>query len=127
MACPMIWDPGGQVDLQKGTFPQVSCTSTTFWSCWCSCSCSHSHSHSYSTSCSHSHFCFCFCHRYHYRSSYCFCFCSYFIAILILISNLINLLLASRLGHKRKEKTRSITCRTNRANEANKMFIIWLC
>ena len=31
---------------------------------------------------------------------------------------------ASRLGHERKEKTRSITCRTDRANEANKMFII---
>ena len=28
----------------------------------------------------------------------------------------------------RKEKKRgSITCRTDRANEANKMFIIWLC
>ena len=30
---------------------------------------------------------------------------------------------ASRLGHKRKEKTRSITCRTDRANEANKRYI----
>ena len=29
---------------------------------------------------------------------------------------------ASRLGHKRKEKTRSITCRTDRANEANKRY-----
>ena len=27
----------------------------------------------------------------------------------------------------RKEKRGSITCRTDRANEANKMFIIWLC
>ena len=27
----------------------------------------------------------------------------------------------------RKEKTESITCRTDQANEANKMFIIWLC
>ena len=30
---------------------------------------------------------------------------------------------ASRLGHKRKEKTRSITCRTDRANEANKRYL----
>ena len=32
----------------------------------------------------------------------------------------------SRLGHKRKEKTRSITCRTDRANEANKRYLL-LC
>ena len=31
---------------------------------------------------------------------------------------------ASRLGHKRKEKTRSITCRTDRANEANKRYVL---
>ena len=31
---------------------------------------------------------------------------------------------ASRLGHKRKKKTRSITSRLDWANEANKMFII---
>ena len=32
-------------------------------------------------------------------------------------------------GHANKEgkKRRSTTCRTDRANEANKMFIIWLC
>ena len=36
---------------------------------------------------------------------------------------------AKRAGHKNKEgkKRGSITCRTDRANEANKMFIIWLC
>ena len=32
---------------------------------------------------------------------------------------------ASRLGHKRKEKTRSITYRTDRANEANKRYILY--
>ena len=31
---------------------------------------------------------------------------------------------AKRLGHKRKEKTRSTTCRTDRANEANKRYVI---
>ena len=30
---------------------------------------------------------------------------------------------APRLGHKRKEKTRSITCHTDRANEANKRYL----
>ena len=36
---------------------------------------------------------------------------------------------AKRAGHENKEgkKQGSITCRTDRANEANKMFIIWLC
>ena len=34
---------------------------------------------------------------------------------------------SARAMKTRKEKTRSITCRTDRANEANKMFIIWLC
>ena len=33
---------------------------------------------------------------------------------------------ASCLGYKRKEKTRSITCRTERANEANKRYLITL-
>ena len=33
---------------------------------------------------------------------------------------------ASRLGHKRKEKTRSITCPTDRANEANKRLVLLL-
>ena len=63
----------------------------------------------------------------------------------IINSHIINILLASvcsvrtasygspffpSLGHKRKEKTRSITCLTDRANEANKRYIvvahIWL-
>ena len=37
--------------------------------------------------------------------------------------------IAKRVGHENKEgkKRGSITCRTDRANEANKMFIIWLC
>ena len=30
---------------------------------------------------------------------------------------------ASRLGHNRKGKTRSITCRTDRANEANERYV----
>ena len=30
---------------------------------------------------------------------------------------------ARRLSHKRKEKTRSITCRRDRANEANKRYL----
>ena len=35
---------------------------------------------------------------------------------------------STRAMKTRKEKKRgSITCRTDRANEANKMFIIWLC
>ena len=34
---------------------------------------------------------------------------------------------ALRLGHKRKEKTRSITCSTDRANEANKRYLFYLC
>ena len=36
---------------------------------------------------------------------------------------------AKRAGHENKEgkKLGSVTCRTDRANEANKMFIIWLC
>ena len=36
---------------------------------------------------------------------------------------------AKRAGHENKEgkKRGSITCHTDRANEANKMFIIWLC
>ena len=35
---------------------------------------------------------------------------------------------AKRAGHENKEgnKRGSITCRTDQANEANKMFIIWL-
>ena len=31
---------------------------------------------------------------------------------------------ASRLGHKRKGKPRSITCRTDRANEVNKRYLL---
>ena len=31
---------------------------------------------------------------------------------------------ALRSGHKRKEKTRSITCRTDQANEANKRYVL---
>ena len=35
---------------------------------------------------------------------------------------------AKRAGHENKEGKRgSITCRTDRANEATKMFIIWFC
>ena len=37
---------------------------------------------------------------------------------------------AKRAGHENKEGKNEdpwITCRTDRANEANKMFIIWLC
>ena len=34
---------------------------------------------------------------------------------------------SARAMKTRKEKTRSITCHKDRTNEANKMFIIWLC
>ena len=39
----------------------------------------------------------------------------------------LSFLLCARRENKEGKKRGSITCRTDRANETNKMFIIWLC